>query len=551
VSQGQAPWERPLGARMHDAGRVEFRVWAPRAHTVTVRLDGGAVEMACVGSGVYEAVVPARPGEDYWFELDGRPLPDPCSRWQPGGIRGPSRVFGPPDPPSPLSRPPRPEELVIYELHVGTFSRDGTFAGAIPYLGELAELGITAIELMPVAEFPGGRGWGYDGVYISAAQSSYGGPAGLLDLVTAAHQAGLAVILDVVYNHIGASGIKAFDAFGPYFTEEHETPWGRAINYDQEGSGAVREWVLQSATGWIRDFGIDGLRLDAIHSIFDAGPEHIVAEIAHRVHGVREDAVVIGEIGLDDPLRHGAPDCDAIWVDDFHHALHVLLTGERDGYYAPFGRVSQLADAFGHTPPERFVVYAQNHDQVGNRAFGDRLAPELRPLAAFCTVLSPMVPLLFMGEEYGEPAPFQFFSDHIDPEIAQATRRGRREEFAAFSSFGADGIPDPQDRETFERCKLTRERDPALARLYAELLAVRRELPRGEPDEVEFEESARWLRVRRGRFELVANFGSEPLALSAGGTTLRGGGTTLRLATSPSSTPEQLAPLSGALWERT
>jgi maltooligosyltrehalose trehalohydrolase len=434
---------------------------------------------------------------------------------------------------------PAPAELVIYELHVGTFSPGGTFEGAIPYLAELAALGITAIELMPVAEFPGQRGWGYDGIYLSAAQSSYGGPPGLRALVEASHSAGLAVILDVVYNHVGASGVKALEAFGPYFTERYETPWGRAIDYARR---PVREWVCQSAEQWIRETGIDGLRLDAIHSIYDEGPEHIVAEVARRVHAIRADAVVIGEIGLDDPSRHGAPACDAIWVDDFHHALHVLLTGERDGYYEPFGRIAQLAEALRHAPPERFVIYAQNHDQVGNRAFGDRLDRVVQPLAAFCTLLAPQLPLLFMGEEYGEPAPFQFFSDHIDPKIAQATREGRRREFAEFAGFAHQEVPDPQDPATFEHSKLTRKRDPELAQLYAELLRVRRELPRGPADAIEWNEDERWLRLRRGRFVIVANFAEGPLPLD-------GGSAQLRLATSPATTPDSIAPVSGALLE--
>ena len=231
------------------------------------------------------------------------------------------------------------------------------------------------------------------------------------------------MIIDVVYNHIGTSGIKAFDAFGPYFTDRHETPWGRAINYDQDGAARSVSGCCRAPTGWIRDFGIDGLRLDAIHSIYDSSPEHIVAAVARRVHEERSDALVIGELGLADPREHGAPACDALWIDRFHHALRAALTGEREGYYADFGRVEQLADTYLQRQPERVVVYSQNHDQVGNRAFGDRLPPELQPLAAFCTLLSPFLPLLFMGEEYGERAPFQFFSDHIDKRIA--TRRGR------------------------------------------------------------------------------------------------------------------------------
>jgi maltooligosyltrehalose trehalohydrolase len=536
----------PFGARPVGDGLSEFRVWAPRAESIGLRVGDREVELSDAGDGIYEVVAPALAGDDYLFLVDDQLLPDPASRWQPEGIRGPSRVLSV-EPPAPLADTRALGDHVIYELHVGTFTAAGTFEAAIPYLAGLAELGITTIELMPVAEFPGARGWGYDGVYISAAQSSYGGPCGLLRLVEAAHQAGLAVILDVVYNHIGTSGIKAFDAFGPYFTDKHETPWGRAINYDQDGSGAVREWVLQSATGWIRDFGIDGLRLDAIHAIADSSPEQIVAAIARRVHAERAGTVVIGEIGMDDPTAHGAPACDAIWIDDFHHALHVLLTDERDGYYAEFGSMARLAHAFEHAPGERFVVYAQNHDQVGNRALGDRLAAELQPLATFCTLLAPYVPLLFMGEEYGERAPFQFFSDHIDPEIAEATRVGRREEFAGFAQFAREEIPDPQDPATFERSKLTRVADPELAQLYRELLAVRCELPGGRVDSVGWDEDERWLRVKRGRFELVCNFGREAASLDAGDATLR-------LATSADTrldapTALDVAPLSGALLE--
>ena len=533
------PWERPLGARPLGDGRVEFRVWAPRAQRVALQLSGEEVTLDEAGFGIYEVVAPAHAGDDYLFLLDGDAFPDPCSRWQPQGLRGASRVRGPTTPPT-APQIPSLERLVICELHVGTFSSEGTFAGAIPYLGELAALGIDAIELMPVAEFPGGHGWGYDGVYLSAAQSSYGGPDGLLELVAAAHAAGLAVILDVVYNHVGTSGVKALDAFGPYFTGAYETPWGRALNFDQAECDPVREWVLQSAEGWVRDFGIDGLRLDAIHAIFDSSPEHIVAAVARRIHEFRKDALVIAESGLNDPRvirprERGGYQCDAEWADDFHHALWTLVTDERDGYYADFGEVGQLAKAFDRphvrdggyskflrrrygapaddVSVERFVVFSQNHDQVGNRAFGDRLPAEVRGLAAFCTLLSPFVALLFMGEEYGEAAPFRFFSDHIDPEIAEATREGRRKEFEAFAQFAREEIPDPQDVATFERSKLTRRRDEPLAGLYRELLAVRRELPAGDVDAISFDETERWLRVRRGRFELVCNFGAHSLHL--------------------------------------
>ncbi len=532
------PWERPLGARPLDDGRVAFRVWAPRARSVSVRLRGDSeVELEHAGMGVYEVVAPASAGDDYLFLLDGLALPDPASRWQPEGLRGPSRVVEAPSPPR--FQTPALEELVLYELHVGTFSEDGTFEAVIAYLEELRTLGVTAIELMPVAEFGGHHGWGYDGVYLSAAQSSYGGPEALMRLVKAAHDAGLAVILDVVYNHVGASGTQALEAFGPYFTAKYETFWGKALNYDDGECDPVREWVLQSAAGWVGDFGIDGLRLDAIHAIFDSSAEHIVEAVARRVHEVDARALVIAESGLNDPKvmrprERGGYECDAAWADDFHHSLRTLLTDDRDGYYEEFGRVSQLAKAlhrphvhdgsystfrrrrFGapaeDVPPKRFVVFSQNHDQVGNRAYGDRLPAATRRLAATCTLLSPFVPLLFMGEEYGEEAPFQFFSDHIDEDIAVATREGRRQEFAAFAQFG-EQIPDPQDPATFQHSKLTRRRDGELERFYAELLRLRGQLPAGDVDTIAFDEDARWLRVGRGGHELHFNFGSRPRRL--------------------------------------
>jgi maltooligosyltrehalose trehalohydrolase len=495
--------------------------------------------------GFYELEADAAHGDNYFFVVDGDELPDPRTRWQPDGLRGPSRVFQPralpPFEPAPL------EELVIYELHVGTFTREGSFDSCIEKLAGLAELGVNAIELMPVAEFPGRRGWGYDGVYLSAAQSSYGGPEALQRLVEAAHSHGIAVILDVVYNHLGASGVKAMEAFGPYFTDKYETFWGKAINYDDEWSDPVRDWVTGSAVYWTRDVGIDGLRLDAIHAIFDSRPEHIVAEVARRVHEAKPTAFVIAESGMNDPKVMRSPEvggwgCDAAWADDFHHALRVLLTGDREGYYAEFGQVAQLAKAFHRphvhdgswssfrkrrfgapaddVPPERFVVFSQNHDQVGNRAYGDRLPEHVRPLAAFCTLLAPFTPMLFMGEEYGERRPFQFFSDHIDEEIATATRDGRRREFAAFAQFGEE-IPDPQAVETFEHSKLSWEADPAVTALYTELLAARRELPHGDADAIEFDEDAKWLVVTRGDHQLACNFSDVPAHVPVARTQIR------------------------------
>ena len=556
-------------------GRAEFRVWAPRATTVSLTVGGRSRALADAGYGVYETAIPATAGEDYAFVLDGAELPDPCSRWQPCGLRGRSRLLdarelrGADD----GFTAPAPERLLIYELHVGTFSEAGTFTGAIEHLDALAQLGVTAIELMPVAEFPGARGWGYDGVYLSAAQSSYGGPLELAELVAAAHERGLAVVLDVVYNHVGASGAQALEAFGPYFTAKYETPWGKAINYDDEWSDPVREWVCQSAEYWVSEMGFDGLRLDAIHAIFDSSAEQIVAAVARRVHARKPDAYVIAESGLNDPrvmraVASGGYDCDATWADDFHHALRTLITDEHDGYYADFGEVADLAKAmhrphvhdgvyspfrrrrFGapadDVPVQRFVVFSQDHDQVGNRAFGDRMPAQARPLAAFCTLLSPFTPMLFMGEEYAEPAPFQFFSNHIDPDIAEATRTGRREEFARFAAFGdANEIPDPEDPATFERSKLTRQVDPAILALYARLIEARRAIPAGDADEIRFDEIDRWLLVRRGPFEIACNFDRArtveiPVA-----------GTTVQLATNPeaqvSEGSTRLPPMSAAL----
>lgn len=551
-ARGQAsgvsfPFERPLGAHPVGDGQVCFRVWAHEAETVAVLLHGDARDLEPEGFGVWSATLPATHGDPYRYVLGGADgLPDPASRWQPDGLRGPSAVVDP-------ARfawsdggwsGVAPEELVIYELHVGTFTSEGTFDAAVPHLAGLADLGVSAIEVMPVAEFPGARGWGYDGVYLSAAQSSYGGPEGFARFVDGAHRAGLAVILDVVYNHVGASGGKALEAFGPYFTEKYSTFWGAAINYDDAGCDPVREWVLQSAEGWIADFHLDGLRLDAIHAIYDGSARPILREIAARVHARDHRALVIAESGRNDPVvtrppERGGLGHDAAWADDFHHALRTLLTGEREGYYAEFGAVADLvkcyhrpflhdgtwssfrqqrfgAPAFDR-PPTEFVVFSANHDQVGNRALGDRLPAELRPLAAFATLLAPFVPMLWQGDEHGEPAPFQFFCDHIDPDIAEATRDGRRREFASFAAFAGEEVPDPQDPATFQRSKLTRRQDPALLRLHRDLLRLRRELPHGDA-RASGDERGRWVRVVRGGHELCMNFGDAPTHVPAAGT---------------------------------
>jgi maltooligosyltrehalose trehalohydrolase len=500
--------EGRYGAVPLEGGEVEFRVWAPNASSVAVRVNG---EEHPLPDGRGRA--PASAGDDYVYVLDGREWPDPCSRWQPGGVLGPSRVVDPAafvwsDGAWPGVRL---EELVLYELHVGTFTEEGTFESAIAHLGELRELGVTAIELMPVATFPGERGWGYDGLYAFAPHPAYGGPEGLVRLVDAAHAAGLGVFLDVVYNHAGP-GAEALAAFGPYFTDRFETVWGKAIDYSVP---EVREWAIQNAELWARDYHVDGLRLDATDHVFDDSPRHVLAELAERVRAVAPLALVTSEMITGDlrPIEEWGH--DAQWADEFHHHLHVLLTGERDGYYAEYGTLGGLAGEYRRTPPERLIVCSQNHDQVGNRALGDRPPRELQTLSALCLLFAPQTPLLFMGQEHADPSPFQFFTDHLDPAIAEATRVGRKRELAGFAASAGE-IPDPQAPETFVRSKLSWTGEPELRRLYAHLIALRSELPR--ECEVDYDEDARWLTVRRGPVELVANFARHEQEI--GGTTV-------------------------------
>ncbi|MGH7665557.1 MAG: malto-oligosyltrehalose trehalohydrolase [Gemmatimonadaceae bacterium] len=512
-------WSLDRGARVLGHGGVRFSVWAPRADRVAVVLhDGHGAERVHDfepgDGGVFEATVPdARAGNDYRFRLDGaRDLPDPVSRMQPDGVHGPSRVVDPAGFHWTDSAWPGREmaDLAIYELHVGTYTPEGTFDDIIDRLPELRDLGVTAVELMPVAQFPGTRNWGYDGVDLYAPHSSYGGPEGLKRLVNAAHGAGLAVILDVVYNHIGPEG-NYLGEFGPYFTDTYRTPWGAAINFDGAGSDEVRRFFTDNALYWVTEFHLDALRLDAVHGIYDFGARHILREIAHRVHEqgarLRRRVQVIAESDLNDPRLVRSPEAggygmDAQWSDDFHHAVHAALTGEKIGYYTDFGGVDVLARALGErfvysgqhsryrarrhgapatdVPADHFVVCVQNHDQVGNRAAGDRLSTMLAPaeqrLAATLLLTSPYVPLLFMGEEYGETNPFQYFVSHGDGDLVEAVRAGRRKEFEAFG--WGDNVPDPQAEETFERSRpdLNRRTEPGhrqLRTLYRDLLHLR------------------------------------------------------------------------------
>lgn len=522
-------WALDRGAQLLSDNSVRFTLWAPHLEHPQIRVCSGPARgdhpLTPVpdSRGIFTVTVPGvGANADYGIVMgDGRLLPDPVSRWQPDGVHAPSRVLDQADFnwSDDTWRGVAMDELVIYELHVATFTPAGTFAEIIPHLAHLRSLGITAIELMPVGQFPGTRNWGYDGVGIYAVQASYGGPHGLQRLVDAAHAAGLAVLLDVVYNHLGPEG-NYLAAFGPYFTHKYTTPWGHALNFDDADSDEVRRFVIDNALFWVTNYHIDGLRLDSIHGIFDFSARHVIEELASAVHDQADrlgrSVVVIAESDLNDPKVVRAPaehgfGLDAQWSDDFHHALHAMLTGERNGYYADFGNVRAVADALREPfalagkysifrrrrhgapsvgiPRRRFVVTSQNHDQVGNRAAGDRLStlvgPDRLRLAAALLLLSPYVPLLFMGEEYGETNPFQYFIDHGDDRLVDAVRDGRRREFASFG--WSDDVPDAKSGATFLRSKLDwskleKPEHRSILALYHDLLSLRRDEPMLRPD---------------------------------------------------------------------
>jgi malto-oligosyltrehalose trehalohydrolase len=534
-------------------------VWAPAAGRVEVIADGRGYPMAPQDDDWWAAEVPgAGHGTDYSFRLDGGDLlADPRSAWQPAGVRGASRRYehdrfdwtdarwrGIPLP-----------GAVIYELHVGTFTPDGTFDAAIDRLDHLAGLGVDAVELMPVAAFPGQRGWGYDGIGLWAVHEPYGGPDGLKRLVDACHARGLGVLLDVVYNHVGI-GNRLGD-FGPYFTEAHSTPWGPAVNLDQPGSDEVRAFIIGNALMWLRDYHLDGLRLDAVHALADHRALPLLEELAAAVDALSaqlgRELVLIAESDLNDPRlvtarEAGGTGLTAQWSDDFHHALHSALTGEQQGYYADFGSLEVLAQTltrvFRHDgswssfrgrshgrpvdrlrlPAHRFLGYLQDHDQIGNRAVGDRIGDlvgdRLLRVGAGLVLTAPFTPMLFMGEEWGADTPWQYFTNHEEQWLADAVREGRRSEFAAHGWAGAD-VPDPEDPQTFERSKLDWSQPGAqphagLLAWYRELIALRRSRPeltdpRLDEVQVRFDEDARWLVVTRGRLMIVASLGDVPL----------------------------------------
>jgi len=513
-------WKLQLGADISKDG-VRFRVWAPRVSSLSLRVLGESNDLPMIPetNGFYTLFVKGLgPGARYLYVLDeAYARPDPVSRFQPEGVHGPSEVIDP----SLFSWEDHDwkgmslEEMILYEIHTGAFTREGSFEAIIPSLDYLKnDLGVTTLELMPVAQFSGERNWGYDGTYLYAPQNSYGGPTGLKRLINACHQKGLAVILDVVYNHLGPEG-NYLANYGPYFTDRYKTPWGPAINFDGPESDEVRSFVVDNALYWVTEYHVDGLRIDAIHGIFDFSTQHILYDLTEAVHqrAKKLDRIVwviaesdLNDVRVIDSPKKGGYGLDAQWNDDFHHCLHTLLTGERHGYYQDFGEVEQLAKSlregfvYGgqyslyrrrrhgssskHLPPSKFVVFSQNHDQVGNRAKGDRLSTlvpfEALKLTAAIVLLSPNIPLLFMGEEYGEEVPFQYFVSHSDQELIEAVRRGRKEEFSAFQWEGT--LPDPQDEMTFLRSKIDldlrhHEKNHTLLEFYRTLIQLRKEIP--------------------------------------------------------------------------
>jgi maltooligosyltrehalose trehalohydrolase len=535
-----------LGATVIGPEGVSFRVWSPLHEDVSVEVlsaGGSRLIQLSKGAGGYftGTAEDVRAGDIFFYVLDrkGR-FPDPASRFQPEGVYGPSQVINPAefvwDDNTWRGRPLR--DFIIYELHIGTFTHEGTFESVIPRLDYLSDLGITAIELMPVAQFPGNRNWGYDGVYPFAPQNTYGGPAGLKKLINSAHKKGLAVVLDVVYNHLGPEG-NFLGHYGPYFTDRYRTPWGDAINFDGPYSDEVRRFFIENALYWIGEFHVDGLRLDAVHGIFDFSAGHFLTELCDAVHlhakMLGREVQVIAESDLNDSRiinskEIGGHGFDAQWNDDFHHSLHTLVTGENRGYYEDFGKMEHLAKAFregfvytgeysryrkrrhGNSPKDRqayqFVVFSQSHDQVGNRMAGDRLSRTLSfeqlKLVAGVVIFSPFIPLLFMGEEYGETAPFCYFTSHSDHDLGLAVWEGRKKEFASFKWSGE--IPDPQDEETFLGSRLTPHppgggRHEVLHRFYRELIRLRKGIsalrdPVKEDLEVKGSEESRSFYVR-------------------------------------------------------
>jgi maltooligosyltrehalose trehalohydrolase len=507
---------RTLGLNFTSAATVNALAWAPYAASVSLFVDGKTIPLEKKENGYWEKEISGLiPGTPYKFVIDDRQFPDPASLSQPEGVHGSSALIN-------INNFPwsdnqwkgiEPEDLIVYELHTGTFSPAGTFDGIRDKIDYFKDLGITAVEIMPVSQFPGSRNWGYDGVFPFAVQYSYGGAEKLQKLVDAFHNENIAVILDVVYNHLGPEG-NYLSAFGPYFTDKYHTPWGSAVNFDDQWCDGVRRFVIENALMWFRDFHIDGLRLDAVHAIRDFGAKHILEELKENTEQLSKVTgrkhLLIAETDLNDvryinPIEKGGYGIDIQWCDEFHHSVHSLITSEKTGYYSDFGTIGMLCKSlnsayvydgiyspsrkrtFGNKttglPGSSFLVFLQNHDQTGNRLHGDRLSAmvdsEALKLIAGTLFFSPFIPLIFMGEEYGEKNPFLYFVEHSDPGLIKAVREGRKREFSYLDEH--ESFPDPQSEETFNQSKLSwdiqSEQQAELLEFYKELIRLRKKHP--------------------------------------------------------------------------
>lgn len=533
-----------IGASYTKNNTCTFTVWAPAAENVEliIKDKAEAILLKKDSSGYWEKEIKEiTPGTRYKFRLDReKELPDPASRSQPDGVHSWSQVIKKEfDWKDNDWKGISASEMIIYELHVGTFTPDGTFAAVTEKLDHLLELGINTIEIMPISQFPGNRNWGYDGVYPFAAQDSYGGAEELKRMINTCHQKGMAVILDAVYNHMGPEG-NYLSQFGPYFTEKYETPWGSAINYDDRHSDHVRNFFTESALMWMDEFHFDGLRLDAIHEIIDRGATHFLKELRQKTDELEKTTgrkfVLIAESDLNDTkiindYEKGGFGLEAQWVDDFHHSLHTVLTQEQEGYYADYGNLWHLGKAFkqafvydgiysefrkrtvGNNPaglsPSKFVICIQNHDQVGNRMLGERMSQlvsfEALKLAAGAILIAPYVPMLFMGEEFGEDQPFQYFVSHTDPDLVKAVQKGRKREFEYFNGRAGE-FPDPQSEDTFERSKLNWDfqgnpEKKIIFEYYKELIKLRK--------------SGKFNALKLGKTEFVADEDNRILTITA------------------------------------
>ena len=568
-----------------------IEVWAPGAEKVEIEIGGDRRAMTAGANGWFRSTEDIPAETDYAFVLDGDgPFPDPRSHFQPSGVHGPSRTVDHATYPwtDAAWRGGSVSGAVIYEAHIGTFTPEGTFDAAIQRLDHLVELGATHLELLPVNEFPGGRGWGYDGVDLYAPHHAYGGPNGLKRLVDACHGRGLGVIMDVVYNHLGPAG-NYLSKFGPYFTDKYNTPWGDAVNFDDAGSPEVREFFIENSLMWLHDYHCDGLRLDAVHAIFDQSAVHFLEQLSERVGSLEaqlgRSLFLIAESDLNDPRMVRTRDAhgygmDAQWSDDLHHALHGLLTGETSGYYSGFGRVADVAKALrsafvydgiyagyrGHVhgrpttglSGHRFLGYLQTHDQVGNRATGERIShlagDEMTKIGAALVLLSPFVPMLFQGEEWGASSPFQYFTDHEDPELGKAVSEGRTHEFEAFG-WSPEEVPDPQDEATFQRSKLqwgelSESAHADLFDWYKQLIALRRTWPElcdGDMERVitRSSEDPKLLVIERGRITIACNFTDAAQDIDAAPERV---GELLLTSAPANAISDELAPRSVAVW---